>query len=157
MEKNELFAMIQNPAPQYRGKPFWSWNGKLEKNELLAQIDVMREMGFGGFFIHSRTGLETEYLGAEWFDLVRACAEKAAAAGMEVWLYDEDRWPSGTCGGAVTKERKNRLRFLSLYDSDEEALAQAEVCGILSRYAVKCEQDGKGEDQIGRASCRERV
>ena len=54
MEKNELFAMIQNPAPQYRGKPFWSWNGKLEKNELLAQIDVMREMGFGGFFIHSR-------------------------------------------------------------------------------------------------------
>ncbi len=148
MEKNELFAMIQNPAPQYRGKPFWSWNGKLEKNELLAQIDVMREMGFGGFFIHSRTGLETEYLGAEWFDLVRACAEKAAAAGMEVWLYDEDRWPSGTCGGAVTKERKNRLRFLSLYDSDEEALAQAEVCGILSRYAVKCEQDGKGEDRL---------
>lgn len=145
MEKQELFSILRDPGAQYRGKPFWSWNGKLEKSELLRQIDVMHEMGFGGFFIHSRTGLETEYLGEEWFSLVRACAEKAAALGMEVWLYDEDRWPSGTCGGEVTKDRKNRLRFFSLYDSDKEALAHGEVCGILCRYAVKLEQDESGE------------
>ena len=31
-------------------------NGKLERGELLRQIDIMRDMGFGGFFMHSRTG-----------------------------------------------------------------------------------------------------
>lgn len=148
MERNELLTLIKKPAAEYRGKPFWSWNGKLEKAELLRQIDVLREMGFGGFFMHSRTGLETEYLGEEWFDCIRACAERAKDLGMEAWLYDEDRWPSGLCGGEVTKERKNRLRFISLYDTDEEALTCKEVSGILCRYAVKTEKDLNGEDRL---------
>ncbi len=133
----KIIPLLKDPPAEYRGKPFWAWNGKLDKDELLRQVECFHEMGFGGFFIHSRTGLETEYLGEEWFDCVRACAEKAYSLGMETWLYDEDRWPSGTCGGEVTRERKNRLRFLSLYDSDEEALACHEVAGILARYAVK--------------------
>jgi arylsulfatase A-like enzyme len=55
---------------------------------LIRQIYVMQEMGFGGFFMHSRTGLATEYLGPEWFDLINACADEAEKLGMEAWLYD---------------------------------------------------------------------
>ena len=55
----------------------------------------MKEMGLGGYFMHSRTGLITEYLGKEWFELINEVADVAAADGMEAWLYDEDRWPSG--------------------------------------------------------------
>ncbi len=139
--------LLRSPTAEYRAKPFWAWNGKLEKEELLAQVDRMYEMGFGGFFMHSRTGLGTEYLGEEWFSLIRLCAERAKELGMEAWLYDEDRWPSGTCGGEVTKERKNRLRFLSLYQSDEEALARKEVVGLLSRYAVRLKRED-GEDRL---------
>ena len=40
----------------------------------------MRDMGLGGFFMHSRTGLATEYLGDEWFALTNACADEAASA-----------------------------------------------------------------------------
>ena len=58
--KTEVKKRLQDPGAAYRGKPFWSWNGKLSEEELLYQIDVMKEMGFGGFFMHSRTGLETE-------------------------------------------------------------------------------------------------
>ena len=124
----EIIKTLKNPPNAYRGKPFWSWNGELEESELLRQIDCMHDMGFGGFFMHSRTGLITEYLGDEWFRLVRVCAEYAYNKyGMEAWLYDEDRWPSGTCGGMVTKDRKNRLRFLSLYDGDEQAIACKEI------------------------------
>lgn len=146
MKTEELLQSLQNPENMYRGKPFWAWNGELEEKELLRQIDCMHEMGFGGFFIHSRTGLITEYLGDEWFRLVRVCAEYAHKKyGMETWLYDEDRWPSGTCGGMVARERKNRLRFLSLYKSDEDALACKEVVDIVCRYAVKlmCGEDGE--------------
>ena len=73
--------LFKNPTAEYRGKPFWSWNGKLEKSELLRQIEVFRQMGMGGYFCHSRIGLETEYLGNEWFDLINSCAEKGASLG----------------------------------------------------------------------------
>ncbi|MBO9610751.1 MAG: hypothetical protein J7639_32665, partial [Paenibacillaceae bacterium] len=66
----DVYRKFHEPELAYRGKPLWSWNGKLEKNELLRQIHLFKEMGFGGFFIHSRTGLVTEYLGDEWFEFV---------------------------------------------------------------------------------------
>ncbi|HLQ98388.1 MAG TPA: glycosyl hydrolase [Candidatus Dormibacteraeota bacterium] len=114
MTENTLYPLYLEPKNEYRGKPFWSWNGKLNKEELIRQIHVFKEMGFGGFFMHSRTGLVTEYLGDEWFDLINACAEEAEKLGMEAWLYDEDRWPSGTAGGLVTQEPKYRLKFIRL-------------------------------------------
>lgn len=109
-----LYSEFQNPEASYRGKPFWSWNGKLEKDELLRQVHVMKEMGFGGFFMHSRTGLETEYLGEEWFELINACADEAEKLGMEAWLYDEDRWPSGIAGGMVTENPEFRMKSIKL-------------------------------------------
>ncbi len=109
-----LEELFREPGAAYRGKPFWSWNGDLEKDELLRQIEVMQEMGMGGFFMHSRTGLITEYLGEKWFDLTNACAAEAQKRGLEAWLYDEDRWPSGTAGGLVTQNPQFRARFISL-------------------------------------------
>lgn len=106
--------LFQNPSREYRGKPFWSWNGRLGEKELKRQIDIMKEMGFGGFFMHSRTGLETEYLGEDWFHLINSCAEYGSKKGMEAWLYDEDRWPSGSAGGMVTKEPRYRAMFLEM-------------------------------------------
>ena len=106
--------LFREPGAAFRGKPFWSWNGELERDELLRQVEVMREMGMGGFFMHSRTGLITRYLGDEWFDLTNDCAAKAQELGLEAWLYDEDRWPSGTAGGLVTHHPEFRARFLRL-------------------------------------------
>ena len=110
-EREELF---REPTAAYRGKPFWAWNGKLEEEEILRQVDVMKEMGFGGYFMHSRTGLATEYLGDEWFRITNACADYGEKQGMESWLYDEDRWPSGSAGGIVTKEEKYRSMYLEM-------------------------------------------
>ena len=79
-ETEELYRRYVEPGPAYRGKPFWSWNGELKQDELIRQIHVLKEMGFGGFFMHSRTGLATEYLGDEWFALTnaRGCTTRTA-------------------------------------------------------------------------------
>jgi len=106
---------FRDPPAALRGKPFWSWNGQLEKSELLRQVDVVKEMGMGGAFMHSRTGLKNEYLGHEWFELINSCAQKCKEEDLEGWLYDEDRWPSGTAGGIVTKESKFRMRSITLH------------------------------------------
>ena len=114
LDDTALFDSFTNPAMQWRGAPFWSWNGRLEKDELLRQVHVLKEMGLGGFFMHSRTGLETEYLGEEWFELTNACADEGARLGMHTWLYDEDRWPSGTAGGMVTQDPAHRAKLVKL-------------------------------------------
>jgi len=116
LKSNDLtYQTFRNPGIAYQGVPFWAWNGKLEKDELLRQIDIFKKMGMGGFFMHSRTGLNTEYLGKEWMDLTNACADKAQKVGMKAWLYDEDRWPSGTAGGMVTRDPKFRAKYINLY------------------------------------------
>jgi hypothetical protein len=91
----------KNPSVDFRPIPLWVWNEKQEPSEMKRQIWEMKEQGFGGFFMHARIGLKTEYLGDEWFEHVRLCTEEAERLGMKVWIYDEDRWPSGFAGGQI--------------------------------------------------------
>jgi hypothetical protein len=104
--------LFRHPTAEYRGAPFWCWNTKLDKAQLLRQLDYLHEMGMGGPTIHVRTGLETEYLGDEFMNIVRACADYAKRRKMLTWLYDEDRWPSGFGGGLVTRDERHRARHL---------------------------------------------
>ena len=92
-----------NPPSLYRSAPFWSWNDKLTDEELVRQIRAFHEQGIGGFFMHSRVGLLTDYLSDEWMDRVETCVEEARKLGMKAWLYDEDSYPSGYAGGFVPK------------------------------------------------------
>jgi alpha-L-rhamnosidase len=141
--KNRLTAIkktlsdFKNPSSEFRGAPFWAWNGKLDPDELKWQIDVMKQMGMGGFFMHSRAGLETNYLSPEWMDCVETCIKEAQKQGMKAWLYDEDTWPSGFAGGLITKEEKYRGRqillekIINIQDVDQNikhiALYRAEI------------------------------
>jgi hypothetical protein len=123
-------ALFRNPTAEYRGTPFWSWNNRLDVAQLLRQIDVLRAMGFGGFHIHARTGLDTEYLGDDFMNAVVACTQGAAERSMLAWLYDEDRWPSGFAGGIVTRDerfRAKRLVWTRTQRSGEHPLARFEV------------------------------
>src|SRR5579884_1680649 len=63
VQRHSLPDLFADPPSSFRGRPFWSWNGRLEREELLRQVRVFKEMGMGGFFMHSRTGLKTQYLG----------------------------------------------------------------------------------------------
>ncbi len=120
MELKRIKEKFTLPDNTYRAKPFWSWNGELREEELVRQSAVMKEMGFGGYFMHSRAGLITEYLGDEWFDLINAVADAAERDGMEAWLYDEDRYPSGSAGGKVTKDPQYRMKSIYVYESSPE-------------------------------------
>lgn len=116
--------LFQNPTKEYRGAPFWAWNCKLTKERLQKQIGILRKMGFGGFHMHSRTGMATEYLSQDFFDLVRFCVDEAEKQDMLAWAYDEDRWPSGSAGGLVTKEIRFRgKRLLLTPNAREDAVA----------------------------------
>ncbi|MBQ9070963.1 MAG: hypothetical protein IJY23_06440 [Clostridia bacterium] len=86
---------------KYRPIPFWSWNEKLDVEETVRQVGVMDEAGIGGYFMHARGGLLTDYMGKEWFDNVKAASNEGNSRGMYPWAYDENGWPSGFGGGKV--------------------------------------------------------
>lgn len=147
--RNEDF---KNPSSEFRGAPFWSWNHKLDKEQLLKHIEYFEEMGMGGFHIHCRTGLDTPYLEEDYNECVKACVKRAKEKGMFAYLYDEDRWPSGAAGGKVTKDVAYRSRYLVFTPySNEERIAKkesfhssgaADVQGngkLLAKYAVVLE------------------
>lgn len=105
-------GLFQNPTAEYRGAPFWAWNCKMTKEKIDETISELQEMGMGGGHIHCRTGMDNPYLGPEFLGLVKYANEEFRKRNMLTWLYDEDRWPSGSGGGFVTKEDKYRIRFL---------------------------------------------
>ena len=105
--------LFRNPTKEYRAAPFWSWNCELKKEVLEKQIEIMHEMGFGGYYMHTRVGMATPYLSDEFMELIGACIEKGKEVGMNSYLYDEDRWPSGTAGGFTVKaSEENREKVL---------------------------------------------
>lgn len=140
MKTSELFEQFKNPGVQWRGKPFWSWNGELDKDELIHQSHVLGEMGFGGYFMHSRSGLITEYLGDEWFDLINSTADAGEKEGLEVWLYDEDRWPSGSAGGKVTEDPQYRMKSLTLFETPPEQFVWNDE--VIAAFAALVAEDG---------------
>lgn len=98
----DLIKELDNPSSEYRAHPFWSWNDKLSPDELRGQIREMKRVGLGGYFMHARAGLITEYLSDDWFDCINACIDEGKKLGMESWSYDENGWPSGFGGGIVS-------------------------------------------------------
>ena len=55
---------------KYQCIPFWSWDDELDPEGLVRQVEWMNESGVGGFFMHARGGLKTEYLGEKWFECI---------------------------------------------------------------------------------------
>lgn len=103
-----------NPPAEYRPTPFWFWNHRLCADEIERQIREMHAKGVGGFFIHGRFGLETEYLSPEWMSLVKRAVEIAKDLDMHVWLYDEYPFPSGVGGGMVMRNKNNWCKYLDV-------------------------------------------
>lgn len=114
----DWMKQVDSGADAYGGLPFWSWNDKLDEKELRRQMNVMRGLGMKGFFMHARGGLETEYLGDDWYSCIKACVEEAEKLGMEAWAYDENGWPSGFAGGKVLENPQNYATFLRMEEAD---------------------------------------
>ena len=135
--QKELF---ESPTSEYRSTPFWAWNGKLNPERLSEQIHFFKKMGFGGFHMHVRTGMDSPYLTEEFMGYIRHCIDEAKDNQMLAWLYDEDRWPSGTAGGRVTAGKPEHARKSLLFTTTpypEESLRKSQE-----------PEAGRGQDNI---------
>ncbi|MCG8688525.1 MAG: hypothetical protein MI892_26885, partial [Desulfobacterales bacterium] len=100
----ELENNFVNPPKEYGPAPLYTWNSTITKEGLDADLQAFKDAGFGGVFVHPRPGLVTEYLSDEWFELFRYAVDKGKELDMNVWIYDENSFPSGFAGGHLVKQ-----------------------------------------------------
>lgn len=112
---------FKNIPKKYRPAPFWSWNEKLDAKETSEQVKMMDRACIGGFFMHARGGLLTEYMGDEWFENISAAVQSAVECGMGAWVYDENGWPSGFGNGWVNGLGVNyQQKYLRMTDHEPD-------------------------------------
>ena len=115
--------IFKAPPAQYRGHAMGSINLTRDTPEsLAAEVDQAKQLNYGGLFFEpggstslglsdaylkafGRTRLSTangiEFLSPEFFKLYDAGVQKAKMDGLEVVLYDDYAFPSGTAGGLL--------------------------------------------------------
>jgi hypothetical protein len=101
---NALSSEFKEPSKEYTTAPFFVWNYKITREEIDNYLNDFKKAGSSQVFIHPRPGLITEYLSDEWFDLFKYTVEKGKELGMNIWIYDENSYPSGFGGGHVPDE-----------------------------------------------------
>jgi len=99
-----LSAQFSTPPKEYTTAPFFVWNAEITKDEIDKDMLSFKNAGSSQVFIHPRPGLITEYLSDDWFELFKYSVEKGKELDMNVWIYDENSYPSGFGGGHVPDE-----------------------------------------------------
>lgn len=101
MQFGKIKSELKDPPASFRSAPLWVWNTKVTYEDIDRMLGEYKNQGFGGAFVHPRPGLITEYLSSDWFDLYRYSLEVGKKLGLDIWIYDENSYPSGFAGGLV--------------------------------------------------------
>lgn len=95
--------------------------GDLCREEIQKMLDRYKDVGITQFLIYPRDGCEVEYMSERWLQICEDIVEYADTIGMDIWLYDEFNWPSGTALGEVMKaDSIFKARHVEITDSGYE-------------------------------------
>ncbi|MCB0732181.1 MAG: hypothetical protein KDC88_14230, partial [Ignavibacteriae bacterium] len=106
---------FKNPPNEMGILPFWFWNGEMNEEEMEWQLREYKNKGISGVFLHGRFGEKIGYLSDTWLERTKFAVKKAKEIGIDLWIYDEMNWPSGTAYRKVPKDNpKLRQKYLEM-------------------------------------------
>ncbi len=126
-------AAFANPPTEFSVLPFWFWNDDLDADEIRRQIADFEAHGVHGFTVHPRVGLPRSlgWMSEALLGFYDVAIEEAARRGMQVVLYDEGMYPSGSSAGQVAAEnpayQTRCLEARALRGGEEPALQADET------------------------------
>ena len=101
----QLYAEFRQPAAQYRPFVRWWWNGdKVEADELVRELHLLKEAGIGGVEINpiafptycdSLGKASIQWLSPEWIDMLKVCFDEADSLDITCDLLVGSGWPFG--------------------------------------------------------------
>jgi hypothetical protein len=126
LPQGDLYAAFKDPANT--AKPFvrWWWNGnRIVKEELLRELDMLKDLGVGGVEINSirfpdtsdaMNYKELEWLSAEWLEMLDYTLKAAKERDIICDIIVGSGWPFGA--EYLTKEEQTQLMALGTKDID---------------------------------------
>jgi len=107
-------CLFASPSREYASAPLWVWNDRLTEEQIRSTLRDLAAQHVRQAFVHPRPGLMTPYLSEEWFALWKAALDEAEKLDMNIWIYDENSYPSGFAGGWAP-ERMPESRGMGLH------------------------------------------
>jgi hypothetical protein len=108
-------ALFKDPPRKFSTGPLWVWNDMLTDEQIRGTLQDLADQKIKQVWVHPRPGLMTPYLSPEWFRLWKLALKEAERLDMNVWIYDENSYPSGFAGGWVPEVMpESRGRGLNL-------------------------------------------
>ncbi len=132
----------QGPGRDYSTGPLWTWNDRLTEQQIRETLRDLAAQHVKQVWVHPRPGLMTPYLTEEWFARWKEALDEAKKLDMNVWIYDENSYPSGFAGGfvpeAMPESRGKGLNFREVKSLD--------AIGEEVWYVYKINADGTSEN-----------
>jgi hypothetical protein len=150
-DSKQARQLFTNPTRDYSTAPLWIWNDMITPQQIRDTLQDLAGQRVKQVFVHARSGLMTPYLSKDWFSLWKLALEEGKKLDMNVWIYDEDTYPSGFAGGLVP-EAMPEARGRGL-DLKESRTAPKWTNNILAVYRIDGEKSEIVTDQVksGRA------
>jgi hypothetical protein len=108
LEVSDIYSTFQNPDSKYYPFVRWWWNGnKVEKNELIRELHLLKNAGIGGVeinpieFPHRIEGDDLDipslqWLSDEWIEMLMVVFDEAKKLDMTCDLIVGSGWPFGS-------------------------------------------------------------
>lgn len=98
-----------NPPGKYKPAPFMDL-GKLTTKDIYKRVNDAKKSGLGGFTPCPKDKTEPKFLSADFFDRYLDILKAAKSNGMQIVVYDDINFPSGTAGNQMKTLFPNDLR-----------------------------------------------
>ena len=127
-KNNLLYETFKNPDSKYYPFVRWWWNGnKVEKNELIRELHLLKTAGIGGVEINpiefphriegDDLGIKSlQWLSDEWIEMLQVVFAEAKKLDMTCDLIVGSGWPFGS----ESLERNERAQVVILYAESVE-------------------------------------
>jgi len=122
-ELEQVFTEVPIEARRLTGPLFWL-HGDESRERLEMYVGKVAEGGNGCFTAESRP--HSDWLEEGWFRDLGICLEAAKRHNLDMWIFDEEWWPSGEAGGRVPPEHASRKLEVTVFESPGDVPASVE-------------------------------
>lgn len=134
-----LWLGFENPGIEYTPVPFWFINDRPSAGETARQLKDFAAHGVHAVVLHPRIGIPDDipYLSDVFMGHMGNAVREAARLGMQVMLYDEGMYPSGSACGLVVRENPRFAARALLLESGDYVFGELEE--VLLRQCARFE------------------
>jgi hypothetical protein len=140
VSSSSVKRLFKKPPIEYSTGPLWVWNDLLTEEEIKSTLRDLVDQDVKQVWVHPRPGLMTPYLSNDWFHLWQVALREAKKLDMNVWIYDENSYPSGFAGGWVPELMpESRGRGLTFSETTNAPKPANDLLGVYRVENDSCE------------------